>query len=168
MKTWARYLLCFLMAAVLSTGAVALCRLWPRTVPLEECSEIYRAYKDTPGVDVTFIRDFRVDDTVSVDVTLLQATEQDAWERMVAEMELAEDTRAKIELSRGKKTIIVGFCPKGYLTRLPNPDVLNDDFMAVDWWEQTVAVFHITDPKQITAIISYHFDVIKNSKKQQE
>ncbi|MBR4506765.1 MAG: hypothetical protein IKP21_08325, partial [Bacteroidales bacterium] len=67
------------LAAVAVLGGTLVLRLWPRSLPPEECSELYRAYMDTPGVDATFIRGFQVNDTVSVDVTLLQTTDSAGW-----------------------------------------------------------------------------------------
>ena len=57
-------------------------RYWPRTVPLWECSEVYRRYADSEHVAAAFLKDFRVNDTVCVDVTLLEARDSLGWERM--------------------------------------------------------------------------------------
>jgi len=54
----------------------------PRQLPEEECSDTYRRYKDVEGVAASFIKGFPVNDTLSLDVTTLQATDSAGWERL--------------------------------------------------------------------------------------
>jgi hypothetical protein len=65
---------CLMVAAL-----VLVVKYHPRTVPIEECSQIYRDYADNPHIAVAFIKDFPVNDTLRVDVTTLQATTDSAW-----------------------------------------------------------------------------------------
>ena len=67
-------LLCLLLAA----GAAVIV-LTPRTVPFDECSPIYRQYAGQEGIKASYVRDYPVDDTTLVDVTLLHATTDSAW-----------------------------------------------------------------------------------------
>ena len=60
-------------------GILALVKLFPRTVPLEECSPLYRQYAGHEDIEATFVKDYPVDDTTLVDVTLLHATTDSAW-----------------------------------------------------------------------------------------
>ncbi|MBR4505919.1 MAG: hypothetical protein IKP21_04005, partial [Bacteroidales bacterium] len=75
----ARFWGAFAVAVVLALAGITAAARWHRLFPTGEVSELYRAYMDTPGVDATFIRGFQVNDTVSVDVTLLQATDSAGW-----------------------------------------------------------------------------------------
>ncbi len=67
-------LLCLLLAA----GAAVIV-LTPRTVPFDECSPLYRQYAGQEGIKASYVRDYPVDDTTLVDVTLLRATTDSAW-----------------------------------------------------------------------------------------
>ncbi len=67
-------LLCLLLVA----GAAVLV-LTPRTVPFDECSPLYRQYAGHEDIEATFVKDYPVDDTTLVDVTLLHATTDSAW-----------------------------------------------------------------------------------------
>ena len=49
-------------------GILALVKLFPRTVPLEECSPLYRQYAGHEDIEATFVKDYPVDDTTLVDV----------------------------------------------------------------------------------------------------
>ena len=57
-------------------GAVLLI---PRVVPFDQCSDVYKRYADMDGVDATFIKDYKVNDSIRVNVTLLQATDSVSW-----------------------------------------------------------------------------------------
>ena len=60
-------------------GILALVKLFPRTVPLDECSPLYRQYAGHEDIEATFVKDYPVDDTTLVDVTFLRATTDSAW-----------------------------------------------------------------------------------------
>ncbi len=163
MRIETRYFLCFIVATVLSVGAVVAWRWLPRPLPPEECSELYRAYMDTPGVGATFIRGFQVNDTVSVDVTLLQATDSAGWERLVNDTKLPNDTKEVHNDLTQKRTVLLRYTPKGYMTHHTDSVSLNNDLMAIDWTEQTIAIFHITDKKQSKSIIMYNIKKTKHA-----
>ena len=71
------------MICVLAVALVLVCKYRPRTVPLEECSQIYRDYADDPHVAVAFIKGFRVNDTLTVDVTTLHALDSVGWHSLM-------------------------------------------------------------------------------------
>ena len=73
-------LLCLLLVA----GAAVIV-LTPRTVPFDECSPLYRQYAGHEDIEATFVKDYPVDDTTLVDVTLLHATTDSAWESLCHE-----------------------------------------------------------------------------------
>lgn len=66
--------LCLLI--IIGTLAV---KLWPRSVPYDLCSDIYKHYAGVEGIDASFIKDFKVNDSVFVDVTLLEAKDSASW-----------------------------------------------------------------------------------------
>lgn len=63
---------------VIACGGIAV-KLWPRTVPVEECSPVYKEYAGKPGIEVSFVKDYRINDTTFVDVTIIHATTDSAW-----------------------------------------------------------------------------------------
>lgn len=67
-------LLCLLL---LGAGAVVI--LTPCTVPYEQCSDIYKKYAGTDGIKAAFVKDYKVNDTVLIDATVLEATTDSAW-----------------------------------------------------------------------------------------
>ena len=69
-------LLCLLLA-----GGVVLALL-PRCPMPWQCSKLYWQYRGQEGIEASYVRDYPVDDTTLVDVTLLQATTDSAWEKL--------------------------------------------------------------------------------------
>ena len=91
---------CLVVAAL-----VLVVKYHPRTVPIEECSQIYRDYADNPHIAVAFIKDFPVNDTLRVDVTTLQATTDSAWCALMADFGASEEF---IDFYKSNKEFFVG------------------------------------------------------------
>ena len=53
--------------------------LLPRPLPPDECSDVYRQYKDTPGIKASFIKDYPLNDTTTIDVTSFTALDTASW-----------------------------------------------------------------------------------------
>ena len=154
MKTGTRYLLCFLVATALSLGAVVAWRLWPRPLPPEECSELYRTYKDTPGIDATFIKDFHVNDTVYVNVTLLQATDSAGWEMLISDFMIRRES-----LTGSSNHVFFRLAKKGHSDRQIDTVAGNNDLIVTDDGIQTISIFHLNNKTNSRSIIT------KNTKK---
>ena len=162
-----RRILLFSLAALLCVATVAFFKYRAAIFRSGNVSELYRTYKDTPGIDATFIKDFHVNDTVSVDVTLLQATDSAGWETLLSNVKLPEEMHELIELWKQKKHVMLHIFPKYQINDPTDSIFINNDIIAIDWAKQELAIFHITDRKQLEAIISYHLDIVKNNKKQE-
>ena len=54
-------------------GGGAAIKFLPRTVPYSQCSEVYKRYCEVEGIRATYLKDYRLNDTVTVGVTLLEA-----------------------------------------------------------------------------------------------
>ena len=72
-----------LLSCLILVGLAYTVVRWPRTVPLEECSEVYKRYSEVEGVRATYVKDYRVNDTLTVGVTLLEATDTAGWEYLL-------------------------------------------------------------------------------------
>ena len=72
-------LLCLLLA-----GGVVLALIPCSPMPWQ-CSKLYWQYRGQEGIKATYVKQYPVDDTTLVDVTLLQATTDSAWESLCHE-----------------------------------------------------------------------------------
>ena len=133
----------------LAAGWVFCCS--SRTVPLEECSELYRHYADTEGIEATFVQGYRLNDSLRVDVTLLQATDSAAWQQLMDTMYSNYSQEARDYIMHRKK-IRVRAIPKGYLNLPTDTVLLNNDIVVTDAANQTELIFNLTDSNQLYAI----------------
>ena len=61
------------------------------TVPLDECSEVYRRYYKTEGIQAAFIRDMIIVDTVTANVTLLVARDSATYVWLLKDMDYNDE-----------------------------------------------------------------------------
>lgn len=64
-----------LLLVLLTAAAGLTIKFWPRTVPAEQCSLIYRKYADMPGIKATYIKDYPLNDSITVNATILEAND---------------------------------------------------------------------------------------------
>lgn len=162
-----RRILLFCLATLLCVAAVVVWKYRATIFRNGDVSELYLRYADTEGINATFIKDFHVNDTVYVDVTLLQATDSAGWETLLSNVKLPEEMHELIELWKQKKHVMLHIFPKYQINDPTDSIFINNNIIAIDWAEQELAIFHITERKQLEAIISYHLDIVKNNKKQE-
>lgn len=75
-----RWIFVVLLCLLLGGGAVLV--LLPRCPMPWQCSKLYWKYRGQEGIEASYVRDYPVSDTTFVDVTLLQATTDSAWEKL--------------------------------------------------------------------------------------
>lgn len=105
----------------------------PRTVPLEQCSEVYRRYHDTPGIQASFIRNKKINDTLRLDMTLFKAEDSLAFASLLSQMGQSQESIDYI--------LSLGDVDDGY--RFTGK--LRDDVFAVFPSLKTVAFFDVPD-----------------------
>lgn len=67
-----------LLGAAVCVGAY----LTPHQLPLSQCSELYRQYSGDSHIRASFIKDFRVNDSLTLDVTILEARDSVGWDQL--------------------------------------------------------------------------------------
>lgn len=133
-------------------------RLWPRTVPFDQCSDVYKRYAAVDGVEATFIKDYKVNDTVFVDVTLLEATDSAGWATLKKDFEVPNPPPvAQQFIDNGEDLIGVKLIPKStttdtILTPYPN------DVLAISHLKRSLIVFHIANAEEKHAVFHYNFE----------
>ena len=138
---------------------------YPRTVPLEECSDVYKRYKDVEGVRATYIKDFRVNDTLTIGVTLLEATTDSGWVFMTKEFNLSDEMLVVLE----KLGMLVWKSPRGNLGIMGAADGverdmgLQDDNMEIwvcSYCKKEFCIFHTLSRQEIEAVLNYNYDIM--------
>ena len=79
-----RRLLIIGIVVLLCAGAATLWTYRQRLFAPREVSETYIKYADRQDIKATYITDFRINDTVTVAVTVLVAQDQEAWSELLS------------------------------------------------------------------------------------
>ena len=80
------WLITILFCLLLLGGGGAVLLL-PQVVPFDQCSDLYKQYVAVEGINATYIKDYKVNDTVFVDVTLLEATDS-MWHTLMKDFNI--------------------------------------------------------------------------------
>ena len=140
-----------LLLCLLLLGAGAAVILTPRTVPYEQCSDIYRKYAEMDGIEASFIKDYRINDTAFIDATVLEATTDSAWAVLQKDFNvpiIPEEYRELFDHS-----IDFRLAPKNNPQAPTDSNLLNNDLIVVSQEMQTITILHITSEAQIDIII---------------
>lgn len=137
---------------VLVGGAVAW-KLWPRTVPFDECSATYRQYANTAGIDASFIKGKRIDGGDRVDVTLLEATDTAAWVSLLCDLDMPD-----FDIEPYEDLFIHYLAAKEHPERRM-PFAQGECDLVVLWpANSTVCIFHIETEAQYDRLLKHEFN----------
>lgn len=149
------FILALCLLIVVGTLAV---KLWPRTVPFDQCSDIYKRYVGVEGIDVSFIKDFKVNDSVFVDVTLLEAKDSAGWAALKHDFSVPELNAEWQQLIDNGNNLI--FSRK--IAKISHPlnihvNTTNCDVLAISRFSHTLIVFHTNNNNEIHAIFHRNY-----------
>ncbi len=148
-KSWPITILFCLL--IIGGGAVVI--LWPRTVPLQECSEIYQKYANVEDVSASFIKDYKVNDTVYVDVTLLEAVDSAGWVTLKKDFEVPNLPPELQQLINSGKDLV-------FTKMIAEP--ATSHLLAISYLTKTLTIFHIESDAEKYAIEYHNFDKSTN------
>ena len=127
MKNWRLKFLVVSVACVLAVVAV-------KYLPALLCgggeSEVYHRYEHRDDLKVGFVKDYRIDDSTTVDVTTLTAKDSAGWEALLREMNVSD---LIIEIcnkaaKKGNYTVAFYNCKKNHPEQHTEIDIPNTDF----------------------------------------
>ena len=126
----------------------------PRQLPLEECSPEYLRYKDAPGIKASFVKDFPVNDTLALNVILLQATDSLGWETLKTDFNVKPTPQPVQEaIDRGEDIVALGLTPKGlHGQSMDTSDILLNNVMAISRLHHTISIVEIHSQQEIYAV----------------
>ena len=151
MKNWRLKFLVVSVACVLAVVAV-------KYLPALLCgggeSEVYHRYEHRDDLKVGFVKDYRIDDSTTVDVTTLTAKDSAGWEALLREMNVSDliIEICKKKKKKGNYTVAFYNCKKNHPEQHTEIDIPNTDFVLYSYKEYTLYVFDITSRKQRNAI----------------
>ncbi|MBP5541623.1 MAG: hypothetical protein J6X88_08260 [Bacteroidales bacterium] len=166
-----RYWILTLIGLVLCLGVAWAMKSMPRLLSDEECSLIYQRYADDPGIEASFVKGFRVNDTLAIDATLLHATDSAGWERLREELNLPKPNTIAAEfIKKGKDIIITYMTKKGGASKydMDKENLNNNDIVGVSYLTQSIAIYHLSTWEQRIAVKHYNYDLSTSTNKEQK
>ena len=159
----------FIILCVVAVLVAVLVKRCPRTVPYEQCSEVYKRYSRVEGVRATYVKDYRINDTLTIGVTLLEATDSAGWKYLLQKFNISQEMQTVLEQvdfgvmswnsPKGNpevKAATIGECRDVSLT---DKDI---EICACSFRERKICVFHTQSEEEILAIDNYNYDNMIN------
>ena len=144
-----RWIVIVVGLATAALGGAALWNICSHRVVKSELSEVYNRYKDRSDLRVAFVKDYRVDDSTTVDVTTLTAKDSAGWDNLMREMNRPESL---IELMR--KAVDEGrYNVTGYYCEVEHPELTtpykegNSWYMILNPTERTIYIYQLSNCK---------------------
>ena len=139
---------------LLLSAGVAVPRLWPLLFPSHYVSDLYRHYEHNPHIQATYLRNFPVNDTLRVDVTLLQATDSTGWETLKENFNVIPILpHIQDALDRGEDIVVVQLTPKDAPGQpMDTTDLLRNNVMAISRLNHAVCIFETRSRQEIKAV----------------
>jgi len=159
MKT-SNTILCSLLGVVLVVASLLMARFWPHTLRDDQCSPLYQRYCHTPGIEASYVKGFRINDTLAIDATLLHATDSASWERLLNDFNLPETTK-EIAKESPNTIFVRRVSRKNPHVRADSPD---EPFYILEtiYSERSI---HIYDVKDFDQNVDLHIQLVLNMTK---
>ena len=122
-----------------------------------QCSKLYWQYRGQEGIEASYVRDYPVDDTTLVDVTLLHATTDSAWESLCIAFtpyEFTDSNKYINNLIHDTTSVTFRAVSKDDCRTKVNPSISekhNSVFMAAKM--RAICIFHINKKEQSDILI---------------
>ena len=147
------WLITILVCLLILGGGGAVLHL-PQVVPFNQCSDVYKRYAKMDGVDATFIKDYKVNDTVFVDVTLLEAIDSTGWDILKTDFKVPPPPlELQPLIDNGEDLLFTKHIPK----YIANTSAFPYDLLVISHLTHTLTVFHINSDIEKHAIFNHNY-----------
>ena len=151
----------YLIGGVLFVTVVCAMLAWgylTRVVPYWQCGEVYKRYSKVEGVRATYVKDYRLNDTLTVAVTLLEAVTDSGWVRLQEDFELPIIPKEFEEIFCGDSNRVT---TKNYPKSVPlyiDGDTLMNDLIAISYYKHSICHFAISSKEKKDLIMHKHYE----------
>lgn len=84
-----RFWAVFSVILAMALGIITLVHRWHRVFPSGEVSDIYAKYSAREDIVASFVKNYRVNDSIYIDVTLLETKDTNVWEELCDDFNIA-------------------------------------------------------------------------------
>lgn len=160
-RFWGTY--CLLLA--IAFGAITVAHHWRSIFPTDEVSEYYTRFAGCEGMDVSYVKGYLVNDTLRLDVTVLEVHDSAVWEQTCNELGLITTEYIMTQIPEEYRDIY--FDPNGFESYVlydtldigGKPTPLQTVFIYTRH-NRTICIFHRVTYAQYDAIMWKNIDEI--------
>ncbi len=161
------------LATVVVVGVALAVKFLFCAVPYWQSSEVYKKYKDVEGIRASYVKDFRVNDTLTIAVTLLEATDSAGWERLMERFGAPDDMIETVKSNPEARKAWVRMAPKGHPEEMVEGGMQGGDteewgydMVAISFEPRAIAVFDVKSKEDFIALFYYSSDYMTNKTNQ--
>lgn len=154
------------IALLIELAAITLWKRWYWFFPSHAVSEVYTRYAGTDGLNVVFFRDFKINDTVSVDITFIEAVDSTAWELIKDDFRII--TPEECNIHSDSTTISMKFAPHNNYSSPMDTVLINNDIILTHFAMRTLLVIDIEKEEQIETINKYYIHNLQHKTQKNE
>ncbi len=149
MKKRTRILLTVLICSILVGGALVY-RYMQYVVPYWQCSEVYKRYHKVEGVRATYVKNYPVNDTLTLGVTLLEATDSAGWEYLLQAFNIPQEMIEMEEIDVWTWQSLRNQPEKAYNSRDNDCQVEQSELeiVSISMKNQEICVFHTRNEQE--------------------
>lgn len=141
---------------LLEVALVAAWRWWPRLFHDSSTTEIYDTYALVDGIEASFVKGYRLNDSIRIDLTILHAIDSGGWARLQKDFYVPQLPPEYEALLLENESVDYRLLPK-HTHRPPMSLVETDnDLVAVARRDSTVCVVDITTQAQVDALVNWN------------
>lgn len=147
-----------LLIALVPPFVVLAVLLAQRSIPAAEASDLYRRYEHSEHISATFIKDFPIDDTLRLDVTLLQATDSAGWEALRRDFNVPTLPEHFLALIEDKDDNVMSYkASSEYRDFFEDMGIKKEYIIAISFVKHNIGVFHTITESQQKAVLQNNY-----------
>ena len=143
---------------VVIVGGALVYRYMQSVVPYWQCSEVYKRYHKVEGVRASYIKNFPLNDTLTIGVTLLEATTDSGWAMLQEDFGLPVIPKELEELFCGDSNKVSVKCIPKKTPLYMGGDTLVNDWIAISRYKRRICHFVIESKEQMRLIVHKNVD----------
>jgi len=157
-----RRLILFLVLAVV-VSAMAVLLKYRHTVFHTQKENIFiEHYEGNSGIVPSFISNMRINDTLAIDATILQAVDSASWCLLRTEFRVRDLDSTNVEKIKNDKDVFNFRIMEFYYPTFMEEDTLYKNYMVyISHLNHTITIFHLERPEDGNGIIDKAVDEIK-------
>lgn len=150
-----------LIVCLLIVGSAVVVVSWPRSA----LSDTYRYYSEVQGVRAYYFKDFQINDTLFIDVVMLEAEDSSGWDMLKSDFCMPVlDSITQRKIDNGKDLIFVTPVKMDNYCETPEKDAPECVMKVTSFVNRTVCLFQINSLEERKSVYVYNLEKsIKNS-----